>query len=69
MNAQQIKNMSIAAAIQSAGFDAVFVAYTYGPTGEASDRQSHLSRAWHAGMLGHTDVGLGVVGPKGKLPS
>ena len=69
MNAQQIKNMPIMTAIKAVGFDAVFNAYTYGPTGEASDRQSHLSRAWHAGMLGHTDVGLGVVGPKGKLPS
>jgi hypothetical protein len=69
MTAHQIKAMPIAAAIKAAGFDAVFSAYTYGVTGETSARQSHLSRAWHAGMLGRTAGGLGVVGPVSKLPA
>lgn len=69
MTANEIKSTSLYAAIKAVGFDAVFNAYTYGPTGEASARQSHLSRAWHAGMLGRTDVGLGVIGPAGRLPA
>ena len=69
MTANEIKSTSLYAAIKAVGFDAVFAAYTYGPLASASARQSHLSRAWHAGMLGRTTTGLGVIGPVGRLPS